>query len=129
MTPDLLQDFYGEIGPAGAPHAITPSESIGPMQGAILPTLLPLLAVKPFDIDQRVLTRFDHLRIPARTAPLSGAVGLAVALDGPQKELPLTAADGLAAVWRGGDGRFTLFVGSCPASDGLLVVRNRQACD
>ena len=41
----------------GPPEVVMPSETIGPMQGAILPTLLPLLALKPFDTESTVLRR------------------------------------------------------------------------
>jgi hypothetical protein len=104
--------------PAGAvderPTSVMPSETIGPMQGAVLPTLLPLLALKPFDHDGVLLRQFSHLQIPQRgpwPPPSDGEprCAIAVALDGeltPGRHTDVRAA---ARVWASPDRRLALY--------------------
>src|SRR5262249_5559614 len=65
--------------------AVMPSETIGPMQAAILPTLLPLLAVKPFDQQNNILRQFGELAIPRLPPPGDTPFAVAVAFDGPRR--------------------------------------------
>jgi uncharacterized caspase-like protein len=110
LPPSALQ------GPAmGAPQTVMPSETIGPMQGAILPTLLPLLALKPFDSQSTILHQFDHLAIPFITdadVP-QGEVPFAIAFaaEGPRPPGRLPFVPDAQMVWTGADSRVALFAG------------------
>lgn len=65
ITPALANILSEDmIYPRERPIAALPSETIGPMQGLVLPTLLPLFALKPFDARNQVLRRFGWLEIP-----------------------------------------------------------------
>jgi hypothetical protein len=48
---------------AYAPETVSFAEKIGPVQAAILPTLLPLLALKPFDTQQYFASTLQHLSV------------------------------------------------------------------
>jgi hypothetical protein len=107
-----------------AQQSLTPSESIGPMQGAILPTLLPLLAVKPLDARGAILRSFSpRLGIP-RVAPETDApAAFALALDGAwdgargaaRADTALVHAGGAAAhVWSDPSARVSLFLQAAP---------------
>lgn len=77
---------------ARQPHSVLmPSETIGPMQGAILSTLLPLLALKPLDEGDRVLCRFAHQ--------------LGIPVIGRQTQIPLAVALAFDGSWRDADVR------------------------
>lgn len=104
--------------PAGAvderPTSVMPSETIGPMQGAVLPTLLPLLALKPFDHNGVLLRQFSHLRIPQHGPgpPLSDSeprCAVAVALDGELKLGRHADVRAAARVWASLDRRLALY--------------------
>lgn len=97
------------------PRTVMPSETIGPMQGAILPTLLPLLALKPFDAQNVVLRQLGHLQIPlldpgVLAAGMAPHCAVAVAMDGsrPPAHSP-EVAQGLRW-WASGDGRVSVHV-------------------
>jgi hypothetical protein len=106
------------------PSELVPSESIGPMQGAILPTILPLLALKPYDKQDRVLNSFSpRLGIPPVTlpephSPWDGALAGAIAFDGPWNDAEvldfvartsITSEEPLLLNWRDKSGRILLF--------------------
>jgi hypothetical protein len=97
------------------PTTVIPSETIGPMQGAILATLLPLLALKPYDTNHLILGQFDHLGIPflegASAHEGDAALAVAVALEGIPRPEALVTVRSAQSVWRGGDGRVMLFSG------------------
>jgi len=117
---------------AGPPGDLVPSETIGPMQGAILPTILPMLAVKPFDTQDAILHSFaPRLAIPSVALETDAPAAVAVAFDGAWDDGSLPArADGtdvaadtpVLRVWRDGSARVTLF--ACPqprGSDGIVL--------
>jgi hypothetical protein len=54
-----------------------PSETVGPMQGAVLPTLLPLLGLKAYDRGNTFLRKYNDV-IPSA----QGDLALVIALDG-----------------------------------------------
>lgn len=99
LTPALASLLRPHMLPPAATEAgaVTPSETIGPMQGAILPTLLPLLALKPFDEENHLLQGFDGLDIPKAPFGSAGSFGAAIALEGEDREL-----GGLPARWLSG---------------------------
>ncbi|HEY1337676.1 MAG TPA: caspase family protein [Bryobacteraceae bacterium] len=72
------------------PGDVVVSESIGPMQGALLATVLPLVAIKPFDFANQVFHRFDNL-VPSKELgdfdfrPLS----IVLAIDGDGWDAPV----------------------------------------
>jgi hypothetical protein len=74
------------VAPGSAPLGeVVVSESIGPMQGALLATILPLVAIKPFDFGNQVFHRFDNLvpqRNPGEFAFRPLSIVLAVDGDG-----------------------------------------------
>jgi hypothetical protein len=81
--------------------AYQPSEAIGLIQGAVLPTLLPLIALKYFDCSNDILS---HLNIcvpalPPATDP-SGYVAIAMALEGQWKESPAQVWQQVHVNWR-----------------------------
>jgi Caspase domain len=62
---------------------LVPSEAIGPMQGAILPTLLPMLALKPLDRLGLILRNFaPRLQIPVVDQRSDSPAAVALAFDG-----------------------------------------------
>jgi len=63
-----------------------PSEKIGPMQGAVLPTLLPLIGLKSFDRNNLILPRLrlDVPRVDADLKP-DGYIAVTIALEGSWK--------------------------------------------
>ena len=82
----LLADPEDEaIRAAESPRAdLMPSETLGPMQGAILPTLLPLLALKPLDHDNQILSGFSprlNIRPRQQRSPVPLLVALALDRD------------------------------------------------
>ncbi|MGE0747537.1 MAG: caspase family protein [Rhodospirillales bacterium] len=112
------------VAASSPPGDLVPSETIGPMQGAILPTLLPMLAVKPFDTQEAILHSFaPRLAIPSVALDTDAPAALAVAFDGAWDELP-AHADGMAVaadapvlrMWRDPSARVTLF--ACPQPRG-----------
>ena len=111
---------------------LQPSESIGPMQGAILPTLLPLLALKPIDQNGLVLQSFSsNLGIPLHPLATDAPAAVAIALDGEWShqqlqqamELVTVSAGGEAApIWTDLQGRIALFLQASPRlSDRIQV--------
>jgi hypothetical protein len=129
----LMPDPTGEANRAAnhpRPDLIV-SQAIGPMQGAILPTLLPLLALKPLDHENNILNSFAPLGIPRHEQRTSHPVAVALAFDGPwtQRDLRLrgAAASVYAAVsgqliWRDGSMRTSLFMIDDPERDDLVAV-------
>jgi hypothetical protein len=122
----LMPEPEREAGVAASspPRILVPSESIGPMQGAILPTLLPLLAIKPYDHEQRVLQSFSprlqipRLELPELHGPWDGLVAAAVAFDGAwdgrqlaeiKKSLKVCVPEPISEIWRDPGGRVILF--------------------
>ncbi|HVT29836.1 MAG TPA: caspase family protein [Lacipirellulaceae bacterium] len=109
----------------------TPSESIGPMQGAILPTLLPMLALKPFDARNAVLQSFSpRLKIPLSAAHSKAPASFAVAFDGPwsgsipdrANQLTLSAGGTAQRVWQDRSGRVSIFMQNGPRdTDGMRL--------
>jgi hypothetical protein len=99
---------------------LIPSESIGPMQGAILPTLLPLLALKPLDHNNQLLSSFSpRLHIPPLVQQSPVPLMMALAFDGAWNDAELrglaTTAmleSGVPAklIWHDDSQRVSLFV-------------------
>jgi peptidoglycan hydrolase-like protein with peptidoglycan-binding domain len=60
-----------------------PSEKIGPMQGAVLSTLLPLISLKAFEKTDEILHRLN-LDVPKleRGKPAAGHIAVTIALEG-----------------------------------------------
>lgn len=122
VTPALAALFPRDI-PQLQP-ALTPSESIGPMQSAILPTLLPLLAIKPLDAQGAILQSFSpRLGIPQVAPATDAPAAFALALDGawngprgaPRADTAIVQAGGAAAhVWSDPSGRVSLFLHAAP---------------
>jgi hypothetical protein len=94
------------------PFSVTPSETIGPMQGTILPTLLPLLALKLFDTQQTILHQFRHLDIPLLGTPKvdDSPLAVAIALDGFREPKVPPILRGSAPTWIERNSRVTLSV-------------------
>lgn len=118
---------------ATAPHRVLqPSETIGAMQGAILPTILPLLALKPLDVANQVLTSFaPRLQIPLIPQQTPTPLALALAFDGawPDDEVKtianatvVEAAVTARLVWRDVTSRISLFLIDEPARGELLTL-------
>ncbi len=122
ITPATAALLTDALAGGPAPERIMPSETIGPMQGAILPTLLPLLAVKPFDAAQSVLFSFDHLEVPTLGPAPEGTVALAVALDGVRADRATLSATGLGTVWLDSAGRVAILAGPAPPPRELLRI-------
>lgn len=98
---------------AGSRSTLMPSESIGPMQGAILPTLLPLLGLVPFDQGGILLHQFRHLQIPQLgdlpDAPAAGTQRIvAVALEGSKTPRTWPRLDRGSLVWSSPDDRVSI---------------------
>ena len=115
VTPVLAELLPRTAFESDVPETVRPSESIGPMQAAILPTLLPLLAIKPYDYARQILRQFDHLNIPLLDpfflwAPWDGA-SVAIAFEGERPEVPYTAEIEMS--------RFAWF-----STDGALSIQN-----
>lgn len=125
VTPAAAALMAGE--PDVPRPTVAPSETIGPMQGAILPTLLPLLALRPFDTEGVVLQRMaGQLAIPLVPVVTAAPAALALALDGawgspwlppgvgggmPDAGAAIVNLGGEAArVWVGAGSRIALFV-------------------
>lgn len=81
---------------AGQASSVTPSESVGPMQGAVLPTLIPLLALKTFDHDG-VFLGASHIAPIYRIAAGASAVVVVVAYDGDIDDDALKQLDSVRA--------------------------------
>jgi Caspase domain/Putative peptidoglycan binding domain len=81
-TGPALAELIAQADPL-TPHKThhTPSESIGPMQVAVLPTLLPLIGLKAFDPNRHVLTRIP-LDVPPIGGNPDGHVALTIAFEG-----------------------------------------------
>lgn len=98
-----------------APETVTPSVTIGAMQGAILPTLLPLLGLKLYDREQRILYQFKHLDIPIVSADEipEGKLPFAVAIafEGPRPPNRRASVEGSHIEWLGPESRLALFAG------------------
>lgn len=121
ITPALMALIPPQAEGAEGPLSLMPSETIGPMQGAVLPTLLPMLALKPFDHAGVILNSFSpRLGIPSPPswAAARSGVAVAVALDGPWKKPPDAAdapAPGVdmsgppALTWSEESGRVSIF--------------------
>jgi len=60
-----------------------PSETIGPMQAACLSTLLPLVGLKPFDRNDKILSRLNLgvPRLPSNTKP-DGFIAVTIGFEG-----------------------------------------------
>ena len=89
VTP-LLRETV--VGTGEAPAWLQVSESIGPMQAGVLTTLLPIIAIKPFDLAKNLFGQFRDLfdPIPAtefQNRPLS----VVLAIDGYQWRAPIPA--------------------------------------
>lgn len=91
ITPLLVETVAGGT---RAPTALVVSETIGSMQAAVLPTLLPIVAIKPFDLRNELFHQFNSLfPIPLVDAsqfdnrPLS----LVLAIDGNSWSAPVSA--------------------------------------
>jgi len=100
---------------ADAPDVVEPSETIGPMQGAILPTLLPLLALKPFDASFEVLRRFAHLQVPQLDHAVAASseppfCTLALAYEGDHPPDVAARVSGGSRLWQSADKRIEIHV-------------------
>jgi hypothetical protein len=100
---------------APSPATVTLSAALGPIQGAILPTILPLLALKLYDAERTVLSEFDHLAIPVvpRDDVPEGEVPFAVAIatDGRRLTEHHPIVGGARLAWVGSSSRVALFAG------------------
>jgi hypothetical protein len=79
------------------PTTVLVSESIGPIQAELLPTMLTIIGIKPFDVNQELFYQFEELIAPRDPAtygmrPLS----LVVAVDG--NRWPVSPLEVLASV-------------------------------
>jgi hypothetical protein len=102
------------------PANLSLSESAGPMQGAILPTLLPALALKPLDVNNAVLSSFSpNLGIPLHLAATDSPGAVALAFDGDWDEaersrlataLEVNAGGPAERVWQDSSNRVFLFL-------------------
>lgn len=106
------------------------SETIGPMQGAILPTVLPLLAIKPFDRNNGILKSFaPRLRIPPYAQAHSpNPAALAIAFEGAwtpdaleQLRVGTKVQGGTIPPWWVADDRVVVYVDPTPVSDWVVV--------
>ncbi|GAB5375402.1 MAG: hypothetical protein AcusKO_18640 [Acuticoccus sp.] len=106
------------------PVSIMPSETIGPMQGAILPTLLPVLALKPIDAADDLLHQFAHLDIPRADVSPDGVVAIAVVREGVdgRASAPVRGPAGADYGWRAPDGRLALFLTHARSPRGTVAV-------
>jgi hypothetical protein len=67
------------------PKSVVPSESIGEMQAGILQTMLPILGVKPFDLENKLFRAFDGLVQPRDPNTMGlRTLSLVLAVDGDQ---------------------------------------------
>lgn len=118
---------------ATAPHRVLqPSETIGDMQGAILPTILPLLALKPLDVANQVLTSFaPRLQIPLIPQQTPTPLALALAFDGAWGDDEVVAIANATVmraaapgrlVWRDATSRISLFLIDEPTRSELLTL-------
>ncbi|NEH49579.1 hypothetical protein GR210_12380 [Rhizobium leguminosarum] len=125
ITPALAALILGPEGevfraPEDPPRALMPSETIGAMQGAILPTLLPLFALKPLDSGNQVLSSFSpRLGIPHHEQRSSIPLAVALAFDGAWSSPDLGQYVAHASVragipgtliWRDGSRRTSIFI-------------------
>jgi peptidoglycan hydrolase-like protein with peptidoglycan-binding domain len=69
--------------PGADKQTYEPSEKIGPMQGAVLSTLLPLISLKAFEKKDEILYRLN-LDVPklAPGKPAAGRIAVTIALEG-----------------------------------------------
>jgi hypothetical protein len=83
----LLHEAIGQ--PADAERVVV-SETIGPMQAAVLPTMLAIVAIKPFDETNELFGQFDGLVQP-RTAADYGdrPFSVVVAVEGSSWPVPI----------------------------------------
>lgn len=111
-TAALLPPIQGAV---ATPETVMPSETIGPMQGAILPTLLPLFALKLYDTGNIILHQFEDRHIPTVSTDEipSGEMPLAVAIciEGTRRPDGPTRVEGAELKWIGADSRISLFAG------------------
>ena len=115
-TAAVLPPGSGDSIGSATPRTVMPSETIGPMQGAILPTLLPLLALKPFDRENRILHQFGHLAVPlldpgqpAAHSPAPYAISIAV--EGANNPVGDSKHSNERLVWTSGEGRLSVYAG------------------
>lgn len=98
-----------------APETVMPSETIGPMQGAILPTLLPLLGLKLYDTQNIILHQFEAMQIPSVSAdeiPVGETpLAVAIAIEGANPPDSPTQVEGSEMKWVGAESRIALFAG------------------
>jgi hypothetical protein len=135
----LMLTARAEVTPAAAvllpvegrerPERVERIAGTGPMQGAVLATLLPQLALKPFDIAGTVLPELTQFRWPAAVpAEASSApLGLAVAVEGTRqalrplepehvlKGLEASAAGEALVPWAALQGRIALLAAAGPS--------------
>lgn len=114
-SPAQITPVLAGLLPAGMPVSSTlmPSETIGPMQGAILPTLLPLLALKPYDRDNLLVHQLWHLQIPLIADDIGASMpGLqrmvAIAREGDAGAHEQAWVAGARALWTSADGKVSL---------------------
>ena len=89
ITPLLAETVAGGT---GAPSVLVVSETIGSIQAAVLPTLLPMIAIKPFDLKNEVFQRFNGLFPAADAAQFDNRpLSLVLAIDGNSWSAPVSA--------------------------------------
>jgi hypothetical protein len=75
--------------PTGSPPSVLVSESMGPLQGSLLSTLLPTIGIKPFDLNDSIFDKLDWL---SRISPADLAnrpLSFVVAVDGNEWSAPI----------------------------------------
>ena len=71
------------IGPGGPRSIVIISESMGPLQANILPTMLAVLGIKPFDEFHDFARQFDAVVEPRSPAEFGSRVlSLVIAIEG-----------------------------------------------
>jgi hypothetical protein len=116
ITPATASLLAAEL--TNAAPGVTTAGVGGRIQGAILPTFLPLLGLKLYDTRRAMAAVMPHLEIPA--APFdpskalsgSGPFAVAFAREGVGERAVNVTVDGAKRAWTGADRRVVLFTGT-----------------
>jgi hypothetical protein len=87
MTP-LVQEAMGA---QPETSSIVVSESIGPIQAALLSTMLPIIGIKPFDVHHELFSQFEALVEPRDPVEFGDRpLSIVLAVDGNAWSIPVT---------------------------------------